>query len=330
VKSGLVRRTPHPRDARATLLELTRSGRAALRVGRTGKGGLARRGDAYRAVEPGPADRRPRRGSAVPAHRPLAEQLQHRPLLDGRRGGGGRSSCSRPARAASRSARGSPPCANRGHGGRCPGSPVRLGDVREDPRSHRQPKRSRTSRVSAELRCSEPRPRGALWITQILGRRTLHRPGRRSSRLPFRRALRRAGGRSDLRLGRHAHPRGTRSTCRRSGTRTRRSTTRPARRSSRSTCSRTRRSRGPRRATTTAATPSMTCSARRGDAGGERHEAALACVPRVLDAAHTHGRRRRAAVHGAAGTGHQVGVLSNTLWTRAFHEQVFERDGCCT
>jgi DNA-binding MarR family transcriptional regulator len=38
VESGLVRRTAHPHDARATLLEITRAGRTALRAGRTGKG----------------------------------------------------------------------------------------------------------------------------------------------------------------------------------------------------------------------------------------------------------------------------------------------------
>ena len=51
-------------------------------------------------------------------------------------------------------------------------------------------------------------------------------------------------------------------------------------------------------------------------------------LPRVLGAAHRHRPAGRAAVRARCATrGIKVGVLSNTIWPRAWHEDFFARDG---
>jgi putative hydrolase of the HAD superfamily len=60
---------------------------------------------------------------------------------------------------------------------------------------------------------------------------------------------------------------------------------------------------------------------------GERHDAALAAYHEAWTP-HTYADPEAADVMaGLHGRGLAVGVLSNTLWTRRFHESVFARDG---
>lgn len=60
---------------------------------------------------------------------------------------------------------------------------------------------------------------------------------------------------------------------------------------------------------------------------GERHEVALAAYHAGWEP-HTHTEPDAAALFAALrDRGVRVGVLSNTLWTREFHERVFARDG---
>ena len=60
---------------------------------------------------------------------------------------------------------------------------------------------------------------------------------------------------------------------------------------------------------------------------GERHERALAAYHAFWEP-HTHTDPDvPALLRGLRERGVRVGVLSNTLWTRQFHEQVFARDG---
>ena len=62
--------------------------------------------------------------------------------------------------------------------------------------------------------------------------------------------------------------------------------------------------------------------------GGARPRPGAAVgVPRVLGAAHLHRPGGRPAVGGLRGDGLKVGVLSNTVWPRAWHEEFFRRDG---
>ena len=64
---------------------------------------------------------------------------------------------------------------------------------------------------------------------------------------------------------------------------------------------------------------------RRGGAAPRRVDADG--LPRVLGAAHLHRPGRAAAVQPLRVDGLKVGVLSNTVWPRAWHEEIFERDG---
>ena len=61
---------------------------------------------------------------------------------------------------------------------------------------------------------------------------------------------------------------------------------------------------------------------------GLRHDPALLAAYYDFWAPHTaHRPRGGPALRGPARPGIRVGVLSNTIWPRSFHEAIFERDG---